>query len=124
MQIKKNEIWLIDFDPTIWNEIKKTRPAIVISNSYYNISSWTIFVIPISSKGQKSIISPFHIELLTDSKTNLKIESYANISQMRAVSKLRFIKKTWNIEKGTFDLVIKKLLSIVEYDVLWTKYLN
>lgn len=124
MQIKKHEIWLIDFDPSVWNEIKKTRPAIVISNTYYNISSWTIFVIPISSQEPKNIDSPFHIKIAKDKINNLEHDSYANISQMRSVSKLRFVEKLWTMEVYVVDKLIKKFLNIIEFDVLKLRYLD
>lgn len=124
MTINKNEIWFIDFNPSIWNEVKKTRPAIVISDTYYNISSWTIFVIPISSKKSKTIDSPFYINISKNNKNKLDHDSYANISQLRSVSKLRFIKKIWEVEEEIVNELMKKFLSIVKFDVLKLKYVN
>lgn len=123
MQIKKLEIWMIDFDPSTWNEIKKKRPAIVISNTYYNIASWTIFVIPLSSQFPKNDKSPFHIKIIKDKKTNLDKDSYANISQFRSISKLRFIDKIWEIEEIAFNEIINKFLSIVQFNKMNIKLL-
>lgn len=124
MEIKKLDIWLLDFDPNIWNEIKKTRPAIVLSNDFFNISSWTIFVVPISSSKPKIKNSPFHFKIEKNNKTNLSIESYANISQFRSVSKLRFIKKIWEITEDFNEKSMKWLFNILDFNILDLKYLK
>ena len=124
MEIKKFDIWLLDFDPTVWSEIQKTRPAIVLSNDFFNISSWTIFVVPLSSAEPKIANSPFHFKIEKNAKTNLSIESYANVSQFRSVSKLRFIKKIWEVSEDFNEKVMKWLFSILDFNVLDFKYLK
>lgn len=124
MEIKKFDIWLLDFDPSIWNEIQKTRPAIVLSNDFFNISSWTIFVVPLSSIEPKIKNSPFHFKIEKNNQTNLSSDSYANISQFRSVSKLRFIKKIWEVDKDFNEKVMKWLFSILDFGVLSFKYLK
>src|SRR3972149_8011442 len=106
MQVKQFEIWNISFDPSLGQEIKKTRPALVISNSYYNLASGTIFVISLSSQKPKIENSPFHTKLSANKKNKLKKDSYTNISQLRAVSKLRFIKKVGECESQIIETLM------------------
>lgn len=35
--IQRGEIWLVDLEPTKGNEIKKTRPCVVLSSDQYRI---------------------------------------------------------------------------------------
>jgi mRNA interferase MazF len=42
---KRGEIWLVQLDPTRGQEIKKTRPAIVISSDIFNSISMRIIVV-------------------------------------------------------------------------------
>jgi mRNA interferase MazF len=47
--IRRGEIFLVNFDPTIGSEAKKTRPAVVVSNDINNAHSPIVFISPITS---------------------------------------------------------------------------
>ena len=50
--IKRGEVYWVNLDPTMGSEIKKTRPALVISTNDLNVALPRIIVAPITSKGQ------------------------------------------------------------------------
>jgi hypothetical protein len=43
MVIRRFEVWLVNLDPTIGNEIKKTRPALIVSPDITNISQYDYY---------------------------------------------------------------------------------
>ena len=47
--MKRGEIWWVEFDPSIGSEIRKTRPAIILSNDAANRNLSRVVVIPMSS---------------------------------------------------------------------------
>ena len=47
--IKRGEVFLVNFDPTIGAEAKKTRPAVVVCNDINNAHSPIISISPITS---------------------------------------------------------------------------
>ena len=49
----RGEIWWVNFDPTVGSEIKKQRPAIIISNNISNKYLNRVQVVPITSKINK-----------------------------------------------------------------------
>ena len=57
--MKRFEIWLIQFDPSKGSEIKKTRPAVIISPDALNTHLQTVIVAPLTStkKGYPSRIA-------------------------------------------------------------------
>lgn len=51
--MKRGDIWWVNFDPSIGSEIKKTRPAIIVSNDISNQYATRVQVIPATSATQK-----------------------------------------------------------------------
>ncbi len=49
VSMKRGEIWWVEFDPSIGSEIRKTRPAIILSNDAANRNLSRVVVIPMSS---------------------------------------------------------------------------
>lgn len=47
--IKQFEVWLVKFDPAAGSEIKKSRPAVVVSNNIINDLYATVIVAPLTS---------------------------------------------------------------------------
>lgn len=91
----------MNLDPTLGSEINKTRPAVIISRSDYNLVSETITVIPISAG---RYIASLHTKI-----PDLKKESHAVIPQIRIAAKKRFIKKIGHISKKEMDEICGKL---------------
>jgi mRNA interferase MazF len=46
--MKRGEVWWVEFDPSIGSEIRKTRPAVIISNDSANRNLTRVIVIPLS----------------------------------------------------------------------------
>ncbi|MDQ2720350.1 MAG: type II toxin-antitoxin system PemK/MazF family toxin [Bacteroidota bacterium] len=90
MNIKRGNVFLASLDPTIGNEINKTRPVIVISNDINNEFSNTVTVIPLTSNTIK--LYPFEI-LLKSGIANLPKDSKARTDQIRTIDKSRIIKE-------------------------------
>ncbi len=90
MSIRRGEVLLIGLDPALGSEIKKTRPAIVISNDLNNMNSSLISVVPLTSKKLEKIY-PF--EVLISNVVGLEKKSKALADQIRTVDKRR-VRKT------------------------------
>ncbi len=47
--MRRGELWWVDFDPALGSEIKKTRPAVIISNDAANTHLSRCIVLPVTS---------------------------------------------------------------------------
>jgi len=88
--IKRGEVFLVNFDPTIGAEAKKTRPAVIVSNDINNAHSPIISIVPITSNVTK--VYSFEVEI-PQGVGGLKSRSKVMVNQTRAVDKIRLIKK-------------------------------
>jgi mRNA interferase MazF len=50
--IRRGEVYWVNLDPTVGTEIRKTRPALVVSPDDMNAALPRIIVAPVTSKGQ------------------------------------------------------------------------
>ncbi|MFC1744917.1 type II toxin-antitoxin system PemK/MazF family toxin [Candidatus Riflebacteria bacterium] len=91
--MKRGDIWLINFDPSIGGEIKKTRPAIIVSNDYSNQYINRLQVIPTTSNTDKI----YPCECIVSIKRK---KSKAMADQIMTVSKLRLIKRLGKLKPG------------------------
>lgn len=87
---KRGEIWWVNFDPSVGQEVKKKRPAVIISNDISNKYLKRNQVVPLSSKTGK----------LYPSETLIKAggqDSKAMADQLTTVSELRFLDKVGEV---------------------------
>ena len=93
--ISRGKIWLVNLDPTVGAEIKKTRPAVIISNDLNNQYADTVTILPLSDPGQK--VYPFEV-LISPEDTGLSKPSKIKCQQIRTVDKSRLLKFLGSIE--------------------------
>lgn len=112
--IKRGEIWRVNFDPTVGTEIKKTRPAVVISSN--SIGKLPIKLIaPITGWDSKYENSIWHINIQPDSKNNLTKASSIDVLQLRGVDIQRFISpKVGNLSQDQIDEITAAIAAIIE----------
>ena len=84
MDLKQYQIVLVNLDPTIGSEIKKTRPCVIISPDEMNKYLRTIIVAPMTTKSRKY---PTRIEIRHDDK-----QGWVVIDQIRTIDKQRIIR--------------------------------
>ncbi|MBN2349028.1 MAG: type II toxin-antitoxin system PemK/MazF family toxin [Bacteroidales bacterium] len=103
MEIKQYDIVLVNLDPTIGSEIKKTRPCTVISPDEMNKYLNTIVIAPMTSQSKAY---PTRVKVKHDNKSGWIV-----IDQIRTIDKQRIIKildKLTYKEIENIKLIIKE----------------
>lgn len=99
MEVKRGDIWIVNLDPTIGHEIKKSRPAVIIQNDIGNKYSPVTIVAPVSSQNLSKIY-PIEV-LLTPKNSGLEKESKVLLNQMRTVDKERLVQRIGKVNEET-----------------------
>jgi len=84
--MKRREVWWVIFDPSVGGEIKKKRPAVIVSNDVSNKFLNRIQVVPLTSKTDH--LYPSEALVVLEGK-----ESKAMADQLATVSKSRLFRR-------------------------------
>ena len=101
---KRGEIYLASFDPTVGREIQKTRPALIIQNDVSNRLTGMTIVAPITST-VRFPLNPVHVLIPADSRTGLAVTSVALLNQVRAVDRIRLVRRLGAADRETLESI-------------------
>lgn len=90
--MNRGEIWLINLDPTIGAEIRKTRPAVIVSRDAIGILPLKV-IIPITEWRDQFNNAPWLVPVDPTRENGLTKKSAADTFQVRSVSDVRFVRK-------------------------------
>ena len=101
MVVNRFDVFLVNLDPTIGSEIKKTRPCLIISPNEINHHIATVIVAPMTTKGQPY---PTRVACQFQGK-----EGQIVLDQIRTIDKTRLIKLLGQItaeeQKAVLDIL-------------------
>jgi mRNA interferase MazF len=115
-RIRRGDICLVSFDPTVGREIRKTRPALVIQNDIGNRYSPLTIVAAITSQVS---LQPFPVEVVVEpgKATGLSKRSAIRLDQIRTIDARRILKHLGSVDAATMrsvDDAIRISLGLVE----------
>ena len=96
--VKRGEIWLVNLDPTLGSEIKKSRPCVIVSPAEMHNHLRTVIVAPMTTKSRPA---PFRVSLTHAGKKGLIL-----LDQVRTVDKVRLAKKLGAVSAKTLSSVL------------------
>ena len=99
--VTRGEIWLVNLDPTVGSEIKKTRPCVVVSPPEMHDHLRTVIVAPMTTGSRPA---PFRVAVSHNGKRGLIL-----LDQMRAVDKARLARKLGTVSAKTLMTTLNTL---------------
>jgi mRNA interferase MazF len=107
----RGEVWLVDLDPTVGSEIKKTRPCAIVNDDAIGVLPLKV-IVPITNWKESFKSRPWMVRLEASDRNGLVKLSAADTFQIRSVAESRLVEQLGNIEEQDF-LLIEKALAIV-----------
>ena len=106
--MRQRDIWLVNLDPTIGSEIRKTRPCVIVGDDAIGILPLKL-VAPITDLKERYRQVPWMVVLTPDTVNNLVKPSALDLFQVRCLSEERLVRRIGEIAPQELAQVQKAL---------------
>ncbi len=106
--MKRGEVWWVEFDPAVGSEIRKTRPAVIVSNDASNRHLARVQVIPLSSSVDR-IYPSETVVTLAGQKSKVMADQIMTADKLRLTQMLG---KLTQADLGAVERVVRLQLGL------------
>jgi len=110
--MNQGELWLVNLEPSIGAEMRKTRPAVIISDNAIGKLPLKI-IVPITQWQDHFTVAPWMVKIEPNQQNGLTKVSSIDCFQIRSVSQERLVNKIGNITISEINEVKKGIAKIV-----------
>lgn len=111
--MRRSEIWLINLDPTIGAEIRKTRPAVIVNDDELGLLPLKV-IVPITDWKEHYQNAPWMVRLDPDKQNGLEKISSVDTFQVRSVSEERFVRRLGKIDHSSLEKIVRALAAVLK----------
>ena len=104
--VARGEVWLVNLDPTVGSEIRKTRPAVIISPPEIHDFLRTAIVAPMTTGSRPA---PYRVGASFQGKEGLIL-----LDQLRTVDRARLVRRLGTVEPAVLEETLSALRSVFE----------
>ncbi|MDZ7289163.1 MAG: type II toxin-antitoxin system PemK/MazF family toxin [candidate division KSB1 bacterium] len=114
MNINRGDIWLVNLDPTIGAEIRKTRPVVVVSSDAIGVLPINL-VAPLTEWKDYLAQNIWHVKVEPDNINGLTKTSAVDTLQLRGVDTQRFVQKIGSLSPVILRSINAAIAAVIEY---------
>jgi mRNA interferase MazF len=113
MMMQRGEIWLVNLDPTIGSEIRKTRPAVIISSDLIGILPLKV-IVPLTEWKERYAKAPWMVRIDSNDQNGLGKTSAADGLRIRSVSHQRLVKKLGILQPLQVAQIVQAIMNVLQ----------
>jgi mRNA interferase MazF len=110
--MRRGEVWLINLDPTVGAESKKTRPAVIVNDDAIGILPLKV-IVPITEWKDRYAIAPWMVRLKPSAENGLDRPSAADAFQVRSVAQERFVRRLGKLSDTAMQEITRALAVVL-----------
>ncbi len=110
--MRKGEIWLINLDPTVGAEIRKTRPAIIVSEDAIGLLPLRV-IVPLTDWKDRYAVAAWMVSISPNAQNGLAKTSAADAFQIRSVSHERFVQRLGKLSSDQISQIVKAVQIVI-----------
>ena len=110
--MKQGEIWLVNLDPTIGAEIRKSRPCLILNNDLVGRLPLKV-IAPLTDLKSHYLEVPWMVCLEPDGRNGLAKASAIDLFQIRSVSQKRLVKRMGRVDGETLQACREALETVI-----------
>lgn len=113
--MRRGESWLINLDPAIGGELRKTRPAVIVSDDSIGILPLKV-IVPITEWKENYTKAQWMVMLTPNDHNGLNKSSAADAFQVRSLSQERFVRKIGQLADSEMRQITEALAVVLNID--------
>lgn len=114
--LHRGDIWIVNLDPSIGREIKKSRPSVIISSDSIGILPLKL-IAPITKWKEYFEDNLWHIKIIPNDLNGLTQLSTVDVLQIRSIDTQRMVKKLGKVTRVQLNEINRAIASIIEFEL-------
>ena len=114
MNVSRRDIWLVNLDPTLGAEIRKTRPIVIVNSQAVGTLPIRL-VAPITEWKDYFTGNIWHVKLEPNATNGLTKPSVVDTLQLRGIDTLRFVRKLGEVSPQMMRTIVIAIAAVIQY---------
>ena len=110
--ILRGEVWLVNLDPTIGSEIRKTRPAVIANDDNIGVLPLKV-VVPLTEWKEQYSVAPWMVRITPSADNGLDKTSAADAFQVRSLDQKRLVRCLGRFTGPQMDGIAQALAAVL-----------
>ena len=114
MNISRGEVWLVNLNPTVGTEMRKTRPVVVINSDAVGTLPLRL-VAPLTEWKDAFAGKIWLVKIAPDGSNGLVKTSAADTLQLRGLDTSRFVQQLGTASESVMESIVAAIAAVIEY---------